>query len=59
MITRILDYISGRNINVEHMINKARGEYACTIVDLGERIGQDTAESIRTMKEVLRVRILY
>ena len=58
MITRILDFISARNINVEHMINKPRGGYACTIVDLGEKIGEDTAESIRAMSDVLRVRIL-
>ncbi|MBR1457728.1 MAG: 3-phosphoglycerate dehydrogenase [Oscillospiraceae bacterium] len=58
MITRILDFISERNINVEHMINKPRGGYACTIVDLGEKIGEDTAESIRAMSDVLRVRVL-
>ena len=59
MITRILDFISDRNINVEHMINKPRGEYAYTIVDLGEKIGEDTAASIRGMSDVLRVRVLY
>ena len=58
MITRILDYISALNINVEHMINKPRGEYACTIVDLGEKIGPETAQSIREMDDVLRVRVL-
>ena len=58
MITRILDFISQKNINVEHMINKPRGEYAYTIVDLGETIGEDTAESIRRMENVLRVRVI-
>ena len=58
MITRILDFISERNINVEHMINKPRDGYACTIVDLGEQIGEDVAESIRAMPEVLRVRVI-
>ena len=58
MITRILDFISERNINVEHMINKPRGKYAYTIVDLGEPIGEDTAESIRAMSDVLRVRVI-
>ncbi len=58
MITRILDFISQKNINVEHMINKPRGEYAYTIVDLGERIGEDTAASIRAMPNVLRVRVI-
>ena len=58
MITRILDFISALDINVEHMINKPRGGYACTSVDLGAEIGEDTAESIRAMSDVLRVRVL-
>ena len=58
MITRILDFISERNINVEHMINKPRGGYAVTIVDLGEQIGGDIAERILAMPEVLRVRVI-
>ena len=58
MITRILDFISERNINVEHMINKPRGEYAYTIVDLSEKIGEDVADSIRAMSDVLRVRVI-
>jgi len=58
MLTRILDFISELNINVDHMINKPRGEYAYTIIDLGEKIGEDTAEKIRAMSDVLRVRII-
>ncbi|MBQ2960433.1 MAG: 3-phosphoglycerate dehydrogenase [Oscillospiraceae bacterium] len=58
MITRILDFISDKNINVEHMINKPRGAYAYTIVDLGAKIGLDTAEAIRSMQDVLRVRVI-
>ena len=58
MITSILDYISEKNINVEHMINKPRGAYAVTIVDLGDRIGEDIADSIRAMNEVVRVRVI-
>jgi len=58
MLTHILDFISDRNINVEHMINKPRGEYAYTIIDLGEKIGDDVADSIRSMNNVLRVRVI-
>jgi len=58
MITSILDFISDRNINVEHMINRPRGEYAYTMVDLGETIGEDIADSIRSMSDVLRVRVI-
>lgn len=58
MITGILDFISARNINVEHMINKPRDKYAYTIVDLAEMIDEKTAESIRAMDDVLRVRVI-
>jgi len=58
MLTKILDFISERNINVEHMINKPRGEYAYTIIDLGTVIDPDVSESIRKMDNVLRVRVL-
>jgi len=58
MITSILDFISKKNINVEHMINKPREGYAVTIVDLSEPIGEDVAEAIRRMNDVVRVRVL-
>ena len=58
MITSILDFISRKNINVEHMINKPRDGYAVTIVDLSEPIGEDVADAIRRMNDVVRVRVL-
>ena len=58
MLTRILDFISDKNINVEHMINKPRGVYAYTIVDLGESIDESVAKAIRAMPETLRVRVI-
>lgn len=59
MLTRILDFISDRNINVEHMINKPRDNYAYTIIDLGKKIGPKTADAIRGMQDILRVRVIY
>ena len=58
MINRILDFISKLEINVEHMINKPREGYACTIIDLGEKIGEETARSIADMANVIRVRVI-
>ena len=57
MINRILNRL-GVDVNVEHMINKPRGKYAYTMVDLGSPIDEITAESIRRMDHVLRVRVI-
>lgn len=59
MLTKILDFISERDINVEHMINKPRDEYAYTIIDLGKKIGPKTADAMRAMPDILRVRVIY
>lgn len=58
MINRILDLITAKNINVEHMINKPRGKYAYTMIDLNDEIYEATADIIRNMPDVLRVRVL-
>ena len=58
MITSFLDLIGAQNINVEHMINKPRGEYAYTIIDAGAPISADIAKKISAMEEVLRVRVI-
>ena len=58
MLTRFLEIIGGLNINVEHMINKSRGEFAYTMIDLGDPISREDIADIVNMEEVLRVRIL-
>ena len=58
MINGFLDIIGNSNINVEHMINKARGEYAYTIIDVGSALDEESAEKIRELEGVIRVRVL-
>jgi D-3-phosphoglycerate dehydrogenase len=57
MINRILDRL-GVDVNVEHMINKARGEYAYTMIDLDSTIDGATIERISSIENVLRVRVI-
>ena len=58
MLNRFLDLIGAQNINVEHMINKARGDVAYTIIDVGSPIGAEITDKIDAMDEVLRVRVI-
>ncbi len=57
-INSFLELVSARNLNVEHMVNKSKGEYAYTIIDVSGKIDDEMVSSIRGMGEVLRVRVL-
>ena len=58
VINRMLDLIGAENINVENMINKARGDVAYTMSDLGSALSDAIVEKISSMEEVRRVRVL-
>lgn len=58
MINSFLDLIGAENINVEHMINKARGDVAYTIIDVGSPISAEIANKIAAMPHVKRVRVI-
>ena len=58
MINHFLDLIGAENINVEHMINRPRGDVAYTIIDTGSDISPEIAEKIAAMDEVMRVRVI-
>ena len=58
VINSILDLVSARNINVEHMLNKPRGNYAYTIIDLSEQVNGAITGQLAAHPEILRVRVL-
>lgn len=58
MLNSFLDLIGAENINVEHMINKARGDIAYTMIDVGSQITPEIESKIAAMPHVKRVRIL-
>lgn len=58
MINHFLDLIGAENINVEHMINKPKGDVAYTIIDTGSDISPEIESKIAAMDEVMRVRVI-
>lgn len=58
MLTNFLTLVGKSGLNVEHMINKSRGEYAYTIIDLSDIVLEDTVEQITVIPDVLRVRVI-
>lgn len=54
-ITRIL---AEKQINIANMLNRSKGEYAYNIIDVDNDIDDATIGQIKTVKEILMVRLL-
>ena len=50
--------IAGENINIDGLMNKSRGEYAYTILDLDHHPSEAVVEHLRNIEGVLRVRVI-
>ena len=49
---------SGENLNIDNMLNKSRGDYACTALDLDHAPSQALVEKIAQLATTYRVRLL-
>ena len=58
MVGQITSLLAADGINIEHMLNKGRGSYAYTLLDLSQEVKPSTADAIRAIDGVLRLRIL-
>ena len=50
--------IAGENINIDSLMNKSRGEYAYTMLDLDRHPSEDVVEHLKQVEGVLRVRVI-
>ncbi len=58
MLSGISSVISSRNINIETMTNRSRGEYAYTIVEIKGELPDECVGAIRGIDGVLRVNVI-
>ncbi len=58
MLNSFLELIAQDGINVEHMLNKAKGAMAYTIFDTGTDLDEAVADKMRAIPGVTRVRLL-
>ncbi len=58
MIERISKAISEAGINILDMLNKSRGEIACTLVDTAAPVSDEVVAQITAVQGVLSVRVL-
>jgi len=58
MLANITTLLSKDGANVENLTNKSKGDYAYTLVDLGSAVDQSVIEDVRSLANVIRVRVI-
>ena len=58
MLANIMAVLSKDGINIEHMTNKSRGDYAYTVLDVDTLIDDEVRREMKAIENVIRVRIL-
>lgn len=58
MLTQFTGAFSAANINISDMVNKSKGNYAYTVLDVEEKIDEEVAAKLAAIKGVLKVRII-
>ena len=50
--------VAKENTNISDMVNRSKGEYACTMLDLDSPVSEKVIDEIKGVKGVLRVRVI-
>ena len=58
MITAITGIVAGDGINIENMLNKSRGDYAYTMLDVADINEDDIVSKIEANDGVIKVRVI-
>ena len=58
MLRQFTSIFSSKNVNVANMIDKSRGEYAYTIIDLDGAVSQEMIDELNAIDGVLRTRVI-
>ncbi len=57
MLTAITGIVAENGVNIENMLNKSRGEYAYTMLDVAQK-DDSIVEKIKSVEGVIRVRLI-
>ncbi len=59
MLSQITTFFGNYGLNIENLANKARGEYAYTLLDLAQPMPSDTVPILEQIDGVIRVRRIF
>ena len=58
MLSALSSRIAAEGINIEAMVNKSRGAYAYTLIDVAACPSEETVRALAEERGVIRVRVL-
>ena len=56
MLSQITAFFGNNGLNIENLLNKAKGSYAYTLLDISHKMPEDTVERLKEIEGVKRVR---
>ena len=58
MVGQITSLLAGKDINIQDMINKSRGDWAYTMLDVGNTVNGDVSGALAAIDGVVKVRVI-
>ncbi|MBR7142603.1 MAG: phosphoglycerate dehydrogenase [Clostridia bacterium] len=58
MLSQISSLVANAEINIEHMVNKSKKDYAYTVLDILGEVPDSVVAALREVKDILRVTVL-
>ena len=58
MIGQFTSVIGGAKLNITDMVNKSKGDYAYTLIDLEDSVSDEIVEKLSAIEGVIRVRVV-
>ncbi len=58
MITSVTSVLAKDNVNIENLLNKSKGDYAYTMLDVNECDAASVSEHISAVEGIIRVRVI-
>ena len=59
MLGQISTALASAGLNIQNMVNKSRGDFAFTLVDVESAVSQAVIDQLKAINGVLRVRYLH
>jgi D-3-phosphoglycerate dehydrogenase len=58
VVSHVTSFVAQKNINIDSMVNKSRGEYAYSVLDLDGTPTEETIDDVRKLDTVFGVRAI-